>query len=231
MKTTYYILLLGIVISLSSCEKDNYAEPNAEFTGAITYNGDTIRVAQNDVRFQLWQSGFGNEGPMDVYISENGSFSALLFNGDYRLKFIGGQGPFKANDVNEQQGDTIYLNINGDKNMELEVTPYYMVRNPQFSVSGNTVEASIDLEQVLTGEDAKDIERVSLYLNTTRFVSSSGDTNIARADADLTDLDNLSMSVDIPDGVTEDYIFARVGVKIAGVEDMIFSPVKKLNFQ
>ena len=39
------------------------------------------------------------------------------------------------------------------------------------------------------------------------------------------------MSVDIPDGATEDSILARVGVKIAGVEDMIFSPVKKRNFQ
>lgn len=219
-----------MILSLGSCEIDNYEEPDAMFTGAITYEGDTIRVASNDVRFQLWQSGFGNEGPMDVHVAQNGSFSALLFKGDYRLDFLDGQGPFKAQTVNEQQGDTIYLNITGDTNMNLEVTPYYMVRNPQFSVSGNTVNASIDLQQVITGEDAKDIEHVTLYLNTTQFVSANGDTNIARSDADLSDLDNLSMAIEIPGEVTQDYIFARVGVKIAGVEDMIFSPVTKLSF-
>lgn len=228
MKKTYYILFLGLMLSLASCEIDNYDEPEALFTGAITYQGDTIRVAQNDVRFQLWQSGFGNEGPMDVHVAQNGSFSALLFKGDYRLKFLDGQGPFKANYVNEQAGDTIYLDINGDTNMELEVTPYYMVRNPQINLSGNTVQASIDLEQVITGEAAKDVEHVTLYLNTTQFVASNGDMSIARSDADLTDLNNLSMSLEVPD-VPQDYIFARVGVKIVDVEDMIYSPVVKLN--
>ena len=60
MKTTYYILFLGLILSLAACEIDNYEEPGALFTGAITYEGDTIRVAQNTVWFQLWQSGFGN---------------------------------------------------------------------------------------------------------------------------------------------------------------------------
>lgn len=228
MKTIYYILILGVILSLASCEIDNYDKPDALFEGAITYEGDTIRVAQNDVRFQLWQSGFGNEGPMDVHVAQDGSFSALLFKGDYRLKFIDGQGPFKAKYVSEQAGDTIYLDIKGDTNMNLEVTPYYMIRNPQFNLSGNTVEASIDLQQVITGEDAKNIEHVTLYLNTTQFVSSSGDMSIARSDADLTDLSDLSMSVEVPN-VSQDYIFARVGVKIFDVEDMIYSPVMKLN--
>lgn len=230
MKTLYYIFLLGIILSMGSCEIDNYEEPDAQFTGAITYQGDTIRVAQNDVRFQLWQSGFGNEGPIDVHVSQDGSFSALLFKGDYRLKFINGQGPFRAIEQGAQQEDTIYLNLDGNTNMELEVTPFYIIENSQISVSGNTVNASIELQQVITDEDAKEIEHVTLYLNTTRFVSANGDMHVARGDADLTDLDNLSMTVDVPEGVTQDYIFARVGVKIAGVEDMIFSPLQKLNF-
>ncbi|MEO2062842.1 MAG: DUF3823 domain-containing protein [Christiangramia sp.] len=230
MNTKYYILFLGLMLSLVSCEIDNYDEPQASFTGALTYQGDTIRVAQNDVRFQLWQSGFGKEGPLDVHVSQDGSFSSLLFNGDYRLKFIEGQGPFKALSQGTSQGDTIYLNLSGDTNMELEVMPYYMIRNPEMNLAGASVNASIDLQQVITGEDARDIEHVTLYLNTTRFVSANGDMHVARADADLGDMSNLNMTVDIPGEVVQDYIFARVGVKISGVEDMIYSPLQKLNF-
>jgi hypothetical protein len=39
------------------------------------------------------------------------------------------------------------------------------------------------------------------------------------------------MQVTIPTIVpTQNYVFARVGIKIAGVEDRIFSPVQKLTF-
>lgn len=233
MKIKYNILfLLGLALTFGSCEIDNYEEPQSFFTGQITYEGEPIRVASDQVRFQLWQSGFGKEGPLDVHVAQDGSFSALLFDGDYRLDFMGGQGPFIANTVNEQQGDTLFIEINGDIQMDLEVTPYYMVRDPQFSLSGNTVQASVSLEQIITGQNAKGIEYVTLYLNTTQFVSSNSDENIASSDAEIVDedLDNLQISVEIPDDITQDYVFARIGVKIDGVEDMIYSPIEKLEF-
>ena len=40
---------------------------------------------------------------------------------------------------------------------------------------------------------------------------------------------NLSGSTALPDGYAKPYIFARIGVKIVGVEDMLFSPVQKLD--
>jgi hypothetical protein len=230
MKTIYSILFLGLILGFTSCEIDNYDKPDAFFSGQITYQDDPIMVGYNHVKFQLWQSGFGNEGPIDVHVDQDGSFSARMFSGTYRLKLNEGDGPFKANFVNEQLGDTILVDLNGDTNLNIEVTPYYMVRNPQFSISGNTVEASASLEQIITGEDAKDIEHATLYLNSTMFVSNNNDENVARGDADISELSNLSMSVDIPGDITQDYIFARIGVRISGVEDMIFSPVEKLTF-
>lgn len=228
MKTRYFIILLGLILTVASCEIDNYDEPETYFTGQITYQGEPIRVGADEVRFQLWQSGFGNEGPLDVHVAQDGSFSALLFNGEYRLDFLDGQGPWRANIVNQQQGDTIYINLNGDTNMDLEVTPWYMIRNAQFNLTGNTVEASADLEQIITGEDARNVERVTLYLNSTRFVSNESDENVTRTDADLSDLDNLNMSLNLPDNYNRDYVFARIGVKIEGVEDMLYSRVEQL---
>jgi hypothetical protein len=46
----------------------------------------------------------------------------------------------------------------------------------------------------------------------------------------ITNPDNISLSLDVPDIVpAQNYVFARVGIKISGVEKMIFSPVQKIN--
>lgn len=229
MKTRYYILFLGLILSLGSCEIDNYDEPETLFEGQLTYEGEPIGVAADEVRFQLWQSGFGNEGPIDVHVAQDGSFSALLFDGEYKLDFLDGEGPFIVNPVNDQQGDTIFLNLEGDTTMDLEVVPYYMIRDAQFNATGGTVAATAEIEQIITDENARNLERVTLYINGTRFVSGVADENIAATDADLTDPSNVAMSVNIPDDYDKDYVFARIGVKIEGVEDMLYSRVEKLD--
>ncbi|MEJ7587860.1 MAG: DUF3823 domain-containing protein [Ferruginibacter sp.] len=80
---------------------------------------------------------------------------------------------------------------------------------------------------------AKNIEYVTLFINKTQFVSG-GDYNIANAGMsgnDIVDPNNITLNVTIPDIVpTQNYVFARIGVKIENVEDLIFSPVQKLSF-
>jgi hypothetical protein len=60
----------------------------------------------------------------------------------------------------------------------------------------------------------------------------SGGDNIALTNmpaSEIPDPDNITLTVEVPDFVpTQNYIFARVGVKIANVEDMIFSPLQKI---
>ncbi len=223
MKANYLFLGLGLMLLMGSCQIDNYEEPDAFFTGNITYNGDPIRVGANQVRFQLFQPGYGNSGPFDVWVDLDGSFSGRLSSGDFKVKFLDGQGPFKT------PADTIFVSFDGSTQMDLEVQPYYMVRNPQFSKNGNAINASIGLEKVLTGADGRDVESVTLFLNRTALVSNEGDYNIAQANGDFSDLNSVNLTVNIPDDYTKPYIYARVGVKIAGVEDLIFSPVEKLD--
>jgi len=77
---------------------------------------------------------------------------------------------------------------------------------------------------------AKDIERVSLYINNTEF--TSGGDNIAVTNMDgsaITDPNNISLSVGVPtSALNKTYVYARVGIKIVNVEDMIFSPLQKV---
>jgi hypothetical protein len=106
-----------------------------------------------------------------------------------------------------------------------------MIRNTQITASGGIVTANFKVEKIITDSLAKDIERVSLYINKTQFVS--GGDNIAFTDlpvADIANPDNISLTVEVPAlATTQSYIFARVGIKIKNVEDMIFSPLQKIS--
>ncbi|WP_209404988.1 DUF3823 domain-containing protein [Pseudozobellia sp. WGM2] len=229
MKVKFYILALLVLVVATSCELDNFNEPDATFTGNIVYEGQAIPVARNQVRFELWQSGYGSPAPIDVAIAQDGSFSSRLFSGDYKLIFRPGEGPFRAS------SDTLYFGVDGGKSMDLNVTPYYMIRGAQFSHASGTVSANCEVDQIITGANGRNVERVTLVINRTQFVdtNSGGEGSVAQVDADLSDLSNLSMSVDIPEDAKkpdQDYIFARIGVKVEGVEDMIYTPVEKLTF-
>ena len=47
----------------------------------------------------------------------------------------------------------------------------------------------------------------------------------------ITDPNNISLTVAVPSITpTQNYVFARIGVKIAGVEDLLFSALKKIQF-
>lgn len=228
---SFFIILCVLAVSFASCSKDNYDAPGSAFTGRIVYQGTPIEVEYNQVRFQLWQSGFGKLTPIDVVVKPDGSFSSLLFNGSYKLSFPGGQGPYMTLH-NGSTKDTLNVNINGSTNMDINVVPYYMVKNPQFSVNNGAVTGTFSLEKIITDVNAKNIERVALYLNNTIFVSGGANVAVTNLDgSQIADMNNISLTTTIPTLTrTQNYIFARIGVKISGVEDMIFSPVKELTF-
>ncbi len=230
----YLFIVSAVALTFVSCSKDNYNPPSALLHGKLHYKGEAINVEYNQVNFELWQPGFGKNGAINVSIAQDGTFSSLLFDGNYKLVFRPNQGPFYWNRNANGAVDTIQLQISGSKEMDIEVTPYYMIRNPQISVAGNVVNATCSLEKIITDANAKNIERVSLYLNKTQFVSGAGTQYIAKQDisgGNITDPGNIRLTANIPSITpTQNYIFARIGLKISGVEDMIFSPLQKLSF-
>lgn len=232
MKTQSIVGLLSLIL-FTSCgisSYDNYDSPESKLEGRLVYGEDPIRVSYNNVTFELWQPGFGSMTPINVTVDQDGSYSSLLFDGDYKLVFPQGQGPFMTKIDPETGSDTIFVQVRGQQTLDIEVTPYYMIRNPEFSVSGITVSASLELEQIITDTDAKDVEYAALYISKTSYVDTR--TSIVTqtiAGTDITDMNDINLSVDVPEMTpTQDYVFARVGVKIANVEDMIFSHVEKM---
>lgn len=232
MKIRFHHIILGLLLAATGCKKDNYAAPSATLNGQLTYKGSPVGVEYNQVPFNLYQPGFGKSAPIVGTFQQDGTYSTLLFNGNYKFTIPPNQGPFMWKELGPNKRDTLAVVVSGNQTLNIEVTPYYMVRDAKITAASKVVTAVFNIEKVITDANAKDIDRVSLYINKTQFVS--GGDQIAGTDlagSAITSLNNISMSVNIP-GIspTQNYVFARVGIKISGVEDMIFSPVVKVTY-
>lgn len=228
-----YILTLAIAAMLLSCKKDNYKPPATTLSGKVVYKGEALQLENNQVPYQLYQDGFGRVGAITQTFEQDGSYSSLLFDGQYKLIIPNGQGPFIWKQNAAGDPDTLIVNLKGNQTLDLEVMPYYLIRTPQLAAASGKVTGSFKIEKIITDANAKDIENVKLYINKTQFVSE-GDNNIASTSLDgsaIVDVNNVSLSVAIPAIVpTQNYVYARIGLKISGVEDRIFSPVQKITF-
>jgi hypothetical protein len=228
-----YIFFIAIIASAASCKKDNYDAPSSRLTGRLVYQGDSIGVEHNQVSYELYQDGFGKIGAIGSTFAQDGTYSALLFDGQYKFIIPNGQGPFKWKQTGAGNPDTLVINLRGDQRQDIDVIPYYLIRNQQLTAAGGKLTATFKIDKIVVDATAKPIENVVLYINKTQFVSA-GDNNISNATINgsaITDLNSVTLQANIPTITpTQNYIFARLGLKIEGVEDRIFSPVQKISF-
>ncbi|MEO5891875.1 MAG: DUF3823 domain-containing protein [Ferruginibacter sp.] len=227
-----YIGLLALLIGAVSCKKDNFKAPSSTLSGKILYQGEAIQVEHDRVSYELYQYGFGKVGAIAQTFTQEGTYSSLLFDGQYKLIIPNGQGPFKWKQTASGGPDSLAVTVNGNQALDLEVTPYYMIRTPQITTAGGKVTASFKAEKIIVDATGKDIERVSLYINKTQFVSVNDNIQkIDLAGSAITDPNNISLELTIPTLVpTQNYVFARIAIKIAGLDDSILSPLQKITF-
>ncbi|HEU0228718.1 MAG TPA: DUF3823 domain-containing protein [Arachidicoccus soli] len=237
------ILVIGGLMScFNACKKDNYAPPTNKFTGRVVYQGTPLGLKNNNggtVYFELWQGGYGKSGAINVYFNQDGSFSDLLFNGTYKMVIPTSQGPFMSIENPETHTDTIPLVLTGNKTMDIEVMPYYMINNAKFIIGADSVvTASCSVKKIITDTNAKDIQFVALYVNRTDFVDDNNSfVSNTIAGGDISDMNNLSFTAKIPTNIAnanigvgkQNYFYARIGLKIVGLDDMLFSDVVKVS--
>lgn len=135
-------LLIGMLIILTSCEMDNYSEPNAVFTGEVVdkLTGETIQTRQPDgIKIRLIQEGYDNPVPYDFWTKNDGTFrNTRLFGGTYQVTVM--DGPFHGGVTK-----TIVL-AGGEEVSEIfQVEPYIRITNVNISVSGNTITGTYKL--------------------------------------------------------------------------------------
>lgn len=227
-----HVILFCLIVATAACKKDNYSAPSVKLSGQLTYKGTPIGVEYNQVPFNLFQAGFGRKGSIDATFAQDGSYSSLLFAGNYQFIIPSNQGPFRWNENTSGNRDTVNVDLQGDKVMDIEVTPFYMIRDAQFTAAGGTASATFKIEKVITDANAKNISSVTLYINRTQFVSGADNIKSTTINgADIVNLNSVTLSAAIPAIVpAQNYVFARIGIKIDGVEDMIFSPLQKITY-
>jgi hypothetical protein len=229
----YMAFFAGLLV-LQSCKKDNYKEPQSVLSGHVVYKGEALQLERNQVPIVIYQYGFGKVGPINEgtapTFAQDGSYSEVLFDGDYKIVVENGQGPFLWKQTAAGNPDTVNVSLRGSQTLDLEVTPYYLIRNTQITGGSGVVSATFSAEKIIKDANAKNIERVSLYVNKDQFVSG-GDKFAWKDSTGAAVTDGVNITLKVPVSVSgQSYVYARVGLKIAGVEDLIYSPLQKVNY-
>src|SRR5882757_1949666 len=167
----HHITILALLFLSAACKLDNVKPPSVTLKGQLMYKGTPIGVQYDQVPFQLYQTGYAGNKPITGAFDQDGNYSVLTFNGNYKFTIPGGQGPFQWKELPSGGRDTINIALNGDQTVNIEVTPYYMIRNAQIVAAGGNITAKFSIEKDITDATAKDIETVSLFVNKTQFVS------------------------------------------------------------
>ena len=223
---SYLTVLLALV--MAGCEYDNYEPPKATLTGKVVFDGQPIGVRSNAVRLELRQPGpefpLWRTTPINVNIAQDGTFSAVLFDGNYKLTRVRGNGPWV------DQTDTINVEVRGSSVVEVPVNPFFVIKNDKIQKGSTSIDATFNLQQVNT---TRALERVNLYVSSTNIVDATNQrANAEKAASAITNLNGpVTLSVNISslpaDVAGKEYVFARIGVKAVGIQELAYSaPVK-----
>lgn len=222
-KSRAFVMLLLPLLFMAACKKDNYEAPKSTLSGRIIYQNQVVGVRSNAVQLQLWQHGYAFFTPIPIYINQNGTYSALLFNGDYKLTRLSG-GPWMP------QTDSISVHVSGNTVVDVPVNPYFVVSNATYQRSGNTITSSITVQQA---NAASQLEAVRLYVFRTILLDqNNADATTSLAASAVTVGQPVTASVTIPTALTSaDAVYVRVGVKTVGVNELAYSAPTKIQLK
>lgn len=221
-KYRYIFLIMMAAFVLTSCGLDNYDAPQSRLHGRITYNGETLglRGTGEAVRLQLYQDGYELRDNIQVYVGQDGTFEAMLFDGEYKLVTRNQNGPW----VNTR--DTIVVNLKGSAEVEVKVTPFFTISNETITLNGSVLNASFNVNKIVS---TANIDYVTLLVSKTSFVDDA--TNIARKDFKDQQAGALNLSMDMSGNANfaaAKALFARVGVRTVGADQAIYSDIVRL---
>lgn len=248
LKSSLYIALV-LAAALMACKKDNFDEPGSVLKGRVVYNGTPVQVrtpqvnatggtTTGGVQLELWQYGYQLFTKIPVYVNQDGTFSASLFNGRYKLVRLGGA-PWINNT------DSIDIDLNGQMEIDVPVTPYFTISNETFTFNkaDSTVSATFTVNNVA---NTRALDIVSISVGPTQFTDVTN--QIATASKGATAGTQVSISVSIRPSnyggnnnkqkrellaqlLHKQYGFVRIGVRAAGVGEQYYTPVHKLDLK
>jgi len=223
LKKYIYPSLLLISILVAGCEKDNLKQPESKLTGKVVYGKDAIGVRSGGISFEIWQKGYQLFSKIPLNIAQDGSFTATLFDGDYKLVRAKAAGPWADN------SDSIDVHVNGATTLDIPIDPYFVIKNVTFQKSGTTVTATFTLQNVNT---TKALELVRIYIGPNFIIDQNNNSVNAQKAAPVDLTQPVTLTVAIPASIAaQDFIYARVGVKTVGVNELMYSTAQKVTLK
>lgn len=214
--------MLVLSALLSACEKDNRVEPKSVLKGRVVYEGQPVGLRSNGVQLELWQRGYQLFTKIPVHVKQDGTFSAALFDGNYKLVRLRGNGPWVDNT------DTIEVALSGNTELDVPVQPYFVFQNDTYAKGEGKVSATFSLKQV---NATRTLERVNLYVGTTSIADPNNNAgNAQEVAANIKDLSKpITLTATLPAALAgRDYVYVRIGVKTSGVGEMLFGAPQKV---
>lgn len=216
-----------LTVVLSSCEYDNFAEPKSILSGKVVYNGQTLGVRSDGPQFELWEEGHALRTFIPVYIKYDGTYSASLFDGQYKL-VRKGDSPWL-----QQSADTIQVTVKGNTIIDVPVTPYFTITESNFKNESGKVTARFKVNKVVESANL-DVVRLffgkSILLDNAKLASQNH-----RVDANKSNIvfgQESSIVAQVPDDLKNlDYVYVRLGVKSTVTGEYIYSPEQRLDLK
>lgn len=248
LKSFLYIAA-ALIIALPACKKDNFDAPTAVLKGRVVYNGQVLGVrtptvnaqgttTTGGVQLELWQYGYQLFTKIPVYVNQDGTFSASLFNGKYKLVRLGGA-PWQNNT------DSIDINLNGSMDIDVPVVPFFTISNASytFNKADSTITGTFTVNNVVAG---RTLELASLSVGPTTFVDVVN--QVVNRDQGVAVGSQVSLNISVrPSSYTGDsqkqrrelltamlhkgYAYVRIGAKTTGIGERIYSTVQKIDLK
>lgn len=205
----------------AGCELDNYDAPESSISGIVHYNGTPVGVRSNGTNLEVYQPGYPLSSKINVYISQEGTYSVRLFDGDYLVTGLSGA-PW------HNTTDTIEVTVRGNTICDFPVTPYYTIDNASFTYQNGTITATSKVTKVTT-DPTKSVTELKLYVGTKSILDNNFNSvlSVTRSNPSVTAPVTLTLPLN-PTLSAREYVFVRLGISISGIQERFYSPVVKL---
>ena len=221
MKKVFAIILASLLFA--ACSLDNYDAPTSFLTGTVTYDGNPLYLDGGAVTFNLYQDGYEKNGPITVSVASDGTFSALVYDGTYHLYNIENNGPW-MNDV-----APVDIEVKGNTECKVEVTPYFVLENASIVLAGDEVKGLCSIRQVAEGKTAK---QIFMVVGKTPFLNDQSYSYLARKTSTSVKVggsQTFSIATEDIEASASDYLYARIGLEINGLNKFIYTETIRIN--
>lgn len=213
------IQIIALAFLLYSCEIDNFDEPVSTLSGTISYNNEQIGVRSRGLQLELWQHGYQNFVKIPVYINQDGTYTASLFDGAYKLVRMSGA-PWENNT------DSIDVIVKGNTIVDVPVVPYFTVSQATYSNSGKTISATFTVNQV---SNQKALRSARLFIGETLITDNGNNlVSVQKLASEITLGSSVTLTATVPESFNGNFVFARVGVETDGIGQLLYSTSEKI---